>query len=167
MAVERQGPVRAIPIASVKTADIAPFAQQVIDPDTHLVSDGLACYKSIGQAFDQHSSVNHGQKEYARQEVHVNSVESFGALLERAKQGVYHYMSSQHLKRYIDEVSFRWNHRIPEKKKQSNGKEKIVLRPIPFMDMLTSLVSKAMGKQQRRTFNGGLAFLNNPLPICG
>ncbi|MEZ4599330.1 MAG: transposase [Syntrophotaleaceae bacterium] len=43
--------------------------------------------------FAAHDTVSHGQKEFARGLVHNNTAESYNALLERAKQGVYHWMS--------------------------------------------------------------------------
>ncbi|CAB1075410.1 ISSpo8, transposase, partial [Olavius algarvensis Delta 1 endosymbiont] len=49
-------------------------------------------------------SVNHSAKEYARGDVHNNTAESFNSILERAKQGVFHYMSSKHLPRYLNEI---------------------------------------------------------------
>ncbi|CAB1083331.1 ISSpo8, transposase, partial [Olavius algarvensis Delta 1 endosymbiont] len=55
-------------------------------------------------------SVNHSAKEYARGDVHNNTAESFNSTLERAKQGVFHYMSSKHLPRYLNEIGFRWDH---------------------------------------------------------
>ncbi|WP_076750437.1 transposase [Desulfatitalea tepidiphila] len=51
--------------------------------------------------------VNHSQKEYVRGEAHNNTAESFNANLERAKLGVFHYMSKKHLARYLHEVCFR------------------------------------------------------------
>jgi len=38
-------------------------------------------------------------------------VESWNALLERSIVGAFHHVSPEHLARYCDEVSFRWNRR--------------------------------------------------------
>jgi hypothetical protein len=38
-------------------------------------------------------------------------VESFFALLKRGVYGSFHHVSKQHLHCYLDEFSFRWNHR--------------------------------------------------------
>ena len=48
--------------------------------------------------------------EYARRDgSHVNTAESFFALLQRGIVGSFHHVSPRHLGRYCDEFSFRWN----------------------------------------------------------
>jgi hypothetical protein len=59
--------------------------------------------------------VNHGNAEYVnktRPWVHSNTVESSFALLRRGLYGTFHSVSEQHLQRYVNELDFRWNHRI-------------------------------------------------------
>lgn len=121
------------------------------------MSDQHHSHMRIGKNYSKHSTVNHLRKEYARDNVHTNTTESFGALLERAKQGVFHYMSTKHLNRYLHEFEFRWNHRIPEEKITRKGEKKIVMRPMPVMDLLKSLLTKVTGKQIFRTPNGSLS----------
>ena len=120
------------------------------------MSDQHHSHMCIGKKYSNHSTVNHLRKEYARDNVHTNTAESFSALLERAKQGVFHLMSTKHINRYLHEFEFRWNHRIPEEKITKKGKKKIVMRPMPVMDILTSLLAKANGKQLLRTPNGSI-----------
>jgi hypothetical protein len=50
-------------------------------------------------------------REYARGENHINSCESYFALLKRGIVGAFHHVSKGHLQRYVDEFSFRWNTR--------------------------------------------------------
>jgi len=64
---------------------------------------------------------NHGAKELVNGDAHNNTAESFNAILERAKQGVFHSISTWHLQRYVSEVVFRWNHRDPAKEISKNG----------------------------------------------
>jgi hypothetical protein len=92
--------------------------------------------------------------------VRNNTAESFNALLERAKQGVFHYLSKEHLQRYLHEFEFRLNHRMPEMKLTRKGNFKLVMVQMPLMDRLRSLLSKAKGRQLRRTKNGGIVCLN-------
>jgi len=152
-----------MPVKSEKFLCLAPVVENWVSKDAHLMTDELQAYRRIGQSFAGHSSVNHSQKEYARGNVHNNFAESFGAILERAKQGVFHYLSKKHLRRYLSEFSFRWDHRIPEKKTTRKGKKKIVMRPLPVIALLVALISKAAGRQLRRTLNWSIV----SLAYCG
>lgn len=156
VAVERHGPVRAVPVKSDKLDDLLPHIIRFVDKRSHLMTDQLQSYRTAGKGFRSHDWVNHGQKEYARGDAHNNTAESFNANLERAKSGVFHYMSHHHLARYLHEICFRWNHRIPELKRSKKGILKIVMKPMPIMAKLRSLLSKAPGCQLRRTVNGGI-----------
>ena len=64
------------------------------------MTDQHRSYGHIAQQYSAHSTVNHLRKEYARGDIHSNTAESFGAILERVKQGVFHYISRKHLSRY-------------------------------------------------------------------
>jgi hypothetical protein len=128
----------------------------LISKDSHLMTDEHKSYQSIGKWFRAHSTVNHSQKEYARGDVYNNTAESFNAILERAKQGVFHYLSRKHLNRYLHEIGFRWDHRIPEKKTTRKGTEKVVMHPMPVIYTLSSLLTKALGRQLLRTPDGSV-----------
>lgn len=43
--------------------------------------------------------------------VHIQTAESFFAILKRGVFGTFHSVSEQHLQRYVDEFAFRWNTR--------------------------------------------------------
>lgn len=85
------------------------------------MTDQHQSYRKAGKMFASHDWVNHGKKEFVRGEVHNNTAESFNANLEREKLGVFNYMSKRHLVRYLHEICFRWNHRIPELKEGKEG----------------------------------------------
>ena len=125
------------------------------------MSDQHHSFGNIAKAYADHSTVNHLRKEYACGDVHTNTAESFSALLERAKFGIFHYMSDKHLSRYLNEIGFRWDHRIPEIKITKDGIEKKIMKPMSFMARLLSLLSRCAGRQIRRTLNSGLISLTN------
>lgn len=79
------------------------------------MTDEFSSYQGLDKDFAGHESVNHSKKEYVRKTkkglAHVNSCESFFALLKRGHYGTYHKMSKKHLHRYCAEFGFRWNHR--------------------------------------------------------
>jgi hypothetical protein len=70
---------------------------------------------------------------------------------------VFHWLSKEHMKRYINEIAFRWNHRQPEK----NSRGKIVMRPLPVMTLLSSLLDCALWREIRRTPNHGFRICSN------
>ena len=159
MAVERNGPVRAVPVASDKISELLPQVERFVDKDAYLITDENRAYRSIGKQFAAHHWVNHSHKEYARGDIHNNAAESFNAILERAKQGVFHYLSKKHLSRYLHEIGFRWDHRITELKLTKKGDLKLVMKPMSVIIKLKSLLSRASGRQLRRSLNGGILCL--------
>jgi hypothetical protein len=161
VAVERNGPVRAVPVANDKIAELFPQVERFVDTDAYLITDENRAYRSIGTQFAAHQWVNHSQKEYARGDIHNNTAESFSAILERAKQGVFHYLSKKHLSRYLHEIGFRWDHRIPELKLTNKGDLKLVMKPMSVIIKLKLLLSRASGRQLRRSLNGGIFCLQN------
>ena len=77
-----------------------------VDKKAHLMTDGNHVYQWIGKNYAAHCRINHGAKEFARGDVYNNTAESFNSLFERAKQGIFHYMSPKHLERYLDGIGF-------------------------------------------------------------
>jgi len=109
--VERGGNMRARAIGRVTPMNLKGSLADMVDDNATLHTDELTAYKVIGRRFKQHETVNHSKGEYERDGVHVNSAESFFALLKRGVHGTFHHVGKQHLQRYCDEFSFRWNHR--------------------------------------------------------
>jgi len=77
---------------------------------------------------------------------------------------VYHRLGRKHLQRYLDEIIWRWNHRVPatkvRKRRSSSGrvlsKTTIVWKPIPVVDQMRGLLCTAVGREMRRTPEWGL-----------
>ena len=171
VAVQRRGPVRATPITTESVAEIKTFVTEVVDNSAHLMSDQLSVYRIIGREYASHKWVNHGEKEFVRGDAHNNTAESYNALLERAKLGVYHFFSPEHLKRYVDEVAFRWNQRDPQEvvvtKGKNQGLTKIIMKQREVLRQLSSLLSNAVGCQIRRTANSGIRILHEDSLLFG
>ena len=110
--VERNGRSRAVPTTDAKAKTLAPLLRENIDQSARLITDEWRPYIKIGREFKGgHDRVEHGKGEYARGDVHVNTAESWNALLKRGIIGSFHHVSPWHLHLYCDEFSFRWNHR--------------------------------------------------------
>ena len=55
--------------------------------------------------------MRHNRLEYSRGDAHVNTCESFFALIKRGVYGVYHNVSKKPLHRYVSEFAFGFNGR--------------------------------------------------------
>jgi hypothetical protein len=151
IAVERYGSVRSVPVKSDRIAVLKPVVNSFVSTEAHIMSDEHHSYVNIAKAYSGHSHVNHSRGEYARGNVHSNTAESFGAILERAKQGVFHYLSKMHLNRYLNEFDFRWNQREPREHVTRKGVKKVTMVALPFLQILKALLSQCAGKQLRWT----------------
>lgn len=116
-ALERGGAVHARRIESHRTEAIAPAWRRWVDPAARLITDALPAYRRLGQAHPAHLTVHHSRREYARtdadtgERVHVNTAESYHALLHRMVVGVHHGISAKHLNRYAAQAAHAWNQR--------------------------------------------------------
>ena len=109
--VERKGPVRSFHVADIKAKTLNAIIRQHVAPDAHLRTDEAAMYTLIGRKFASHEVVRHGRLEYARGDVHTNTIEGYFSLLKRGLIGTYHKCGEQHLQRYANEFGFRYNNR--------------------------------------------------------
>ncbi len=80
-----------------------------IELGTQLYTDEHLIFTGLDGLFYKHDAVNHSAGEYAAGPAHTNSIESVWAVLKRGYYGVYHSMSGKHLRRYLDEFTFRLN----------------------------------------------------------
>jgi transposase-like protein len=111
--VEREGGRSvAKPTIDATSTTLTPMLRAHIDRGATLMTDSWRGYIMVGREFaGGHHRVDHGSGEYARGSAHVNTAESFFALLKRGIVGSFHHVSAEHLHRYCDEFSFRWDHR--------------------------------------------------------
>jgi len=80
-----------------------------IELGSQLYTDEHLMFTGLDGLFFRHDTVNHSAGEYAAGPAHTNSIESVWAVLKRGYYGVYHSMSGKHLRRYLDEFTFRLN----------------------------------------------------------
>ena len=140
-----------IPVQSVKTATIMPVVDAVTYTNSALMTDKSYVFHQLGKRFTSHQSVYHMAKEYSRGDVNINTAESIGAMLERAKTGAFHYISSMHLNLYLTELSFRWFNRDPKKVVTKTGKKKLQNMSSEWMKIAKGIAS-ALGGQFVKEF---------------
>lgn len=110
--VERGGNMRTKVVERVSAKALKGAIRENVKTSAAIMTDEFSSYRGLGREFaGGHETVNHGERQYVRGDVHVNSAESFFALLKRGVHGTFHHVSKQHLHRYCDEFGFRWDHR--------------------------------------------------------
>jgi transposase-like protein len=109
--VERGGNVRSFHVPQANAENVAKIVNDNISRETKLFTDESKLYVRVGENFAEHSTVNHSRKEYARGEVHTNTIEGYFSIFKRGMRGVYQHCDEKHLHRYLAEFDFRYNHR--------------------------------------------------------
>src|SRR5260370_34738753 len=108
-AIERKGNVVCRVISDTDARPLDSFVRSVTSDKVSLVAtDENPAYSRLGRP---HEAVSHSHGEYVRGEVHTNNIESFWSLLKRGIIGSYHYVSKTYLPLYLNEFSWRFNHR--------------------------------------------------------
>ncbi|CFX28083.1 transposase [Candidatus Filomicrobium marinum] len=121
--IERGGPMRAKHVADVTGKNVRKALVTNVSRKSMLMTDDAAVYERIGKEFYAHGKVNHSAGQYA-DEIgfkHINTCESYFALLKRGIMGSFHSVSEAHLQRYADEFAFRWNHRKTDDAERANA----------------------------------------------
>ncbi len=110
--VERSGRVHAHKLERVNAKNLKEAIRENVHKSASIMTDELGSYRGIGTEFEGgHHVVTHSKGEYKRGDAGTNEVEAYFALLKRGVMGSFHHISKQHLDRYCDEFSFRWNYR--------------------------------------------------------
>jgi len=104
--VERGGDIRSV---SLDHRAIGARLRDLAHQDSRLVTDKGVAFKFLG--FASHESVDHSKFEWARGDVHTNTLEGFFSVFKRGIVGVYQHVDSKHFDRYLAEFDFRQNTR--------------------------------------------------------
>ena len=110
---ERGGELRAFCMERVTAKNLRAVLAQHVDFGSRLMTDELKLYETVGKQFGGgHEAVEHSAYEFARKpDAHVNTCESFHALMRRGLHGAFHHVSRKHLSAYVGEFQQRWNTR--------------------------------------------------------
>ena len=110
--VERGGNVKAKATSKfeLKFADFLKLIRKNVNiAESLLVTDEYTGYNKMKDIV-AHETINHSY-EYARGDIHTNTIESFWAILKRGIMGQFHWVSKKYLNNYIDEFCYRYNNR--------------------------------------------------------
>lgn len=111
-AVERDGRALAVKVKTAGARVLLPIIENNVSQGTHINSDELKAYKTLTRRGFSHTTVNHSKLEYVRGAAYTNTIEGFWSQLKRSLDGTYHAVSPKYLQNYVDEFTFRYNHRL-------------------------------------------------------
>jgi transposase-like protein len=111
-AMQRNGNICLQVVRGTDRETLHGFIRENTAGDTEAIyTDEWLAYRGIADSDTKHEAVKHRDKEWARGEVHTNSIENVWSLLKRSIVGSYHQVSAKHLDAYLDELEFRFNNR--------------------------------------------------------
>jgi transposase len=112
-AVERKGRVVAVTADGASRKTLHGIAKEYILPESVIYTDDLSAYHGLEKINGyQHHRINHSAGVYVMGPIHTNTIEGFWSLVKRGIGGVYHSVSRKYLQSYLDEYTFRYNHRL-------------------------------------------------------
>ncbi len=98
--------IRLAPLPSFSAADITDFVDSIVAAGATVISDGLASYRSLKGYFHQPKIIGSMPAHIVLPWIH-----RVFANFKTWALGTYHGVRSQHLRRYLEELVFRWNRR--------------------------------------------------------
>jgi hypothetical protein len=104
--VERGGNIRSV---TLDHRGAGARLRRMAHKDSRLVTDMGQPFKF--QGFAKHEVVDHSKFEWARGDVHTNTLEGFFSVFKRGIVGVYQHIDAKHFDRYLAEFDFRQNTR--------------------------------------------------------
>jgi transposase-like protein len=115
--VERGGRMSTEIIPDVRKATLREVTLRNVEPGSVVSTDELMSYGLLSGDGYGHGSVKHGAKEFSyydyrtKETHHTNHVESFWHLFKASIRGTHVHISAKYMQRYLDEFTFRANHR--------------------------------------------------------
>lgn len=142
---QRKGKLMARVVTDVKAKTLLPMVKESVSPDAKIFTDEYRVYDALPSMGYKHESVNHAEKIFVAGEAHTNTLEGFWALTKNGIRGVYHAVSAEYLQHYLDEYSFRYNHRDDVTPMFFIFLERVAL---PYSSLKASQVSQAALPQE-------------------
>ena len=110
-AVERQGQVVARYVGAATKLEVDHLTDHHVLPATMVYTDESSIYRRLSRRGYGHARVNHSARIYVDGDAHTQSIEGFWSLIKSGLRGTYHSVSTRWLQSYLDEFSWRYNHR--------------------------------------------------------
>ena len=121
----REGYVVAMQVKDTKQATIVPIIEAYVENGSTVYTDEWHAYNNLHENYN-HQRVIHGAKQYVNGLAHTNGVENFWSHLKRGLDGIYHWVSVEHLDSYVQEFTLRFNSR----KFSTSGRFNMILQNV-------------------------------------
>ena len=109
--LERNGRIKLQVIDKANSVNIKPIIAETVSANAEVVTDGFGAYRGLNKLHQEHHILNKEKEEYVKGQYHTNTLEGFWTLLKRGIYGQYHKVTTKHLQAYLDEFTFKYNHR--------------------------------------------------------
>jgi hypothetical protein len=110
MRERRTGTIRAKVIPRPTKNEVRAEFNDHLAPGARIYTDESWSYEWAGFKY-QHDTVNHSHEQYVKGTVHTNGCENFFKCLRMGLKGTYIKATPEHLQAYVDETTFRFNHK--------------------------------------------------------
>lgn len=108
---ERGGDIVTEVVDTVRQDEVLPHILDHVEEGSTVSTDELRTYHPLTDLGYDHHKVEHGKKEFARGEVHVNGIEGFWNIFKRSVNSTHVHVSKKHMKKYLGEFELRHNMR--------------------------------------------------------
>jgi len=112
---QSKGNVSASIPTSLKSSVVVPLIKRRALPQSKVYTDEFPAYDYLKEHDFKHERIHNTAKVWVIGDTHTNTIGGFWSALKRGINGVYHAVSLTQLQGYINEYSFRYNHRKDEK----------------------------------------------------
>jgi len=112
--VERGGNVAVKTVPDARSHTLFPVIERHVAKGAEIHTDKSSAYRSLKHLGYGHKSVSHSSfssQNHVSGNCHVNTVEGFWSLLQKAIRGTHVWVSGKHLEKYAAEFAFRFNRR--------------------------------------------------------
>jgi transposase-like protein len=106
---ERGGCTKAVVVTAADKITAYSLIYKHVEKGSTLHTEESSNYDGISKLNYIHKTVNYSLKQYSRNGVSTNNIETVWAVLKRGLHGVYHHASRKHLRRYVNEFAWRLN----------------------------------------------------------
>lgn len=107
--LERGGEMYTAVVPDASRKSLIPEITRQVPIGTRISSDEWMPYRVLKALGYDHTTVEHGCKQWADGDTHVNTLEAFWSMLKRSIRGTHIHVSRHHLPKYFGEFEYRYN----------------------------------------------------------